>query len=300
LCKSIFDYLITEKIFDEYHKKRIKSTNFIANSFLLYIFNKKSNTAILLILINFAVQNIDMKLVLDFGNTLQKIAIFEGNQILKMRAYKRITLKKLQQVIVNYPIKSAIISSVVDYPEAIKTFLNNNFNFIEFNETTAIPVVNKYVTPLSLGKDRLAAAIAGNHFFPKHDVLVINAGTCITYDFINKNGEYLGGAISPGISIRFKALHTFTEKLPLVEKKLNVSIVGNTTENSILSGVINGAFHEVKSITSKYTDDYKNLKIILSGGDMKYFDKILKNSIFAVSNIVLIGLNIILDFNAKN
>jgi len=241
-----------------------------------------------------------MKLVLDFGNTLQKIAIFEENQMLEVLAYKKVTLKKLQQIIVNYPIKSAIISSVVDYSSAIKTFLQNNFNFIEFNETTAIPVINKYATPLSLGKDRLAAAIAGNHFFPKQNVLVINAGTCITYDFINEKGEYLGGAISPGISIRFKALHTFTEKLPLVEKKSKASIIGNTTEKSILSGVINGVFHEVKSITSKYTDDYKNLKIILSGGDMKYFDKILKNSIFAVSNIVLIGLNIILDFNAKN
>ena len=150
-----------------------------------------------------------------------------------------------------------------------------------------------------MGKDRLAAAVTGNHFFPNQNVLIIIAGTCITYEFVNTKAEYLGGAISPGISIRFKALHTFTGKLPLVEKKIKASIIGNTTENSILSGVINGCFYEVKGITYEYTDKYKDLKIILSGGDMKYFDKILKNSIFAISNIVLIGLNIILDFNAK-
>ncbi|NVN93765.1 MAG: type III pantothenate kinase [Bacteroidetes bacterium] len=241
-----------------------------------------------------------MKLVLDFGNTLQKIAIFEGNQMLKMHAYKKITLEKIQQAIVNLPIKSAILSSVIDYPVAIKTFLNDNFNFIEFTENTPIPISNKYTTPQSLGKDRLAAAIAGNHLFPKQNVLVIIAGTCITYEFVNKEAEYLGGAISPGISIRFKALHTFTGKLPLIEKRTKTPIIGDSTENSILSGVINGILYEYKGITYKYSEDYKNLKIILSGGDMKYFDKILKNSIFAVSNIVLIGLNIILDFNAKS
>ncbi len=240
-----------------------------------------------------------MKLVLDFGNTLQKIAIFDGNQILEMHAFKKISIKKVQQITAKYAIQSAILSTVVDYPAAIKDFLQKNFNFIEFTNTTPIPIINRYTTSESLGKDRLAAAIAGMHFFPGQNILVIIAGTCITYEFINNKGEYLGGAISPGISIRFKALHTFTGKLPLVVKKSAVSFIGQSTENSILSGVINGAFHEVKSITSKYIDDYKNIKIILSGGDMKYFDKILKNSIFAVSNIVLIGLNIILDFNAE-
>jgi len=241
-----------------------------------------------------------MKLVLDFGNTLQKIAIFDTNQMVEMRAFKKITLKKIQNIILDYPIKSAILSSVIDYPINIKTFLEENFVFIEFTEKTPIPLINNYASPQSLGKDRLAAAIAGNQIFPNQNVLVVIAGTCITYEFINKNGQYEGGAISPGISMRFKALHTFTHKLPLVEKKKEVTIIGNTTENSILSGVINGILFEVKGITDKYTDDYKNIKIILSGGDMKYFDKILKNSIFAVSNIVLIGLNIILDFNAKN
>ena len=281
-------------------KKELKAKILLLSHFLLYIFNTKSNTSISLILINFATQNFGMKLVLDFGNTLQKIAIFDENQILEMHAYKKLTLAKIQQIITNYPIKSAILSSVINYPEAIKIFLHKNFNFIEFNENTPIPILNKYITPQSLGKDRLAAAIAGNHLFPQQNVLVIIAGTCITYEFINKKGEYLGGAISPGISIRFKALHTFTEKLPLVEKKSKVSIIGNTTENSILSGVINGVFYEAKGVISKYTNNYTDLKIILSGGDMKYFDKILKSSIFAVSNIVLIGLNIILDFNAKN
>ncbi|MCX6232228.1 MAG: type III pantothenate kinase [Bacteroidetes bacterium] len=241
-----------------------------------------------------------MKLVLDFGNTLQKMAIFEGDKMIEMYAFKKITLRKLHEIIANFPIKSAILSSVINYPEEIKIFLQHNFNFIEFNSTTNIPLINKYASPETLGNDRLAAAVAANHLFPDQNVLVIIAGTCITYEFVNNKNEYLGGAISPGIGIRFKSLHNFTDKLPLIEKKIKTAVIGNTTEKSILSGVMNGVYCEVDGVTSKYTADYKNLQIILSGGDMKYFANSLKNSIFAVSNIVLIGLNIILDFNAKN
>jgi type III pantothenate kinase len=148
-----------------------------------------------------------------------------------------------------------------------------------------------------LENDRLAAAIAGATLYPGSNVLVIQAGTCITYEFINAQGEYIGGAISPGIQMRYKAMNTFTGKLPLIEHKKFDGLIGQTTEESILSGVNNGILAEVDGIINAYKSQYPDLTIILSGGDADFFVKQLKNSIFAVPNIVLKGLNIILDFN---
>ena len=135
--------------------------------------------------------------------------------------------------------------------------------------------------------------------FPGKPVLVITAGTAITYDFINPSGEYLGGAISPGMQPRFKALHTFTGKLPLVEYKESIQVIGNDTENSILSGVINGIVGEMETFAVRLNAEYPELNIILSGGDLNYFVKRLKINIFAVSNIVLTGLHQILLFNVN-
>jgi type III pantothenate kinase len=241
-----------------------------------------------------------MKLILDFGNTLQKIAVFDKNQMIAFKAFSKISLKEIKKFIINYPIHSAIISSVINYPNEIKEFLLIKFNLIEFSENTPIPINNLYKTPETLGKDRLSAVIAANSISINRSSLVINAGTCITYDFVDNNSTYYGGAISPGLFMRFKALHTFTEKLPLITKiKSQNPLIGSTTEESIFSGVLNGTLSEIEGIISKYKEKYADLLIILSGGDMKYFDKKIKNSIFAYPNIVMFGLNIILDFNAK-
>jgi type III pantothenate kinase len=241
-----------------------------------------------------------MKLILDFGNTLQKIAVFDENQIIAFKSFKKISLKGIKDFISNYPIKSAIISSVINYPLEINKFLEKKFIFIEFSENTLIPINNLYKTPDTLGKDRLSAVVAANSISLNKSVLIINAGTCITYDFVDNNSNYYGGAISPGLFMRFKALHTFTEKLPLITKiKSQNPLIGTTTEESIFSGVLNGTLSEIEGIISKYKEKNTDLLIILSGGDMKYFDKKIKNSIFAYPNIVMFGLNIILDFNAK-
>lgn len=241
-----------------------------------------------------------MKLILDFGNTLQKVAIFDNNQLIAMKAFKKISLKNIQDFTSSFTINSAILSSVINYNKNIYNYLKSNFHFIELTSSTPIPINNKYCTPETLGKDRLAAIIAANKNYPNNNILVINAGTCITYDFIDKNADYWGGAISPGIKMRFKALHTFTDKLPLIQlNKKSTPLIGNNSENSILSGVINGSVAEIENIIFNYTQNYKDLEVILSGGDMKYFDKKIKNSIFAFPNIVLYGLNIILDFNAE-
>jgi type III pantothenate kinase len=163
-----------------------------------------------------------------------------------------------------------------------------------------LPVVIDYHTPDTLGTDRIAAVVAAHNLYPDKNILVVETGTCITYDFIDAEGIYRGGSISPGLGLRFSALHNFTDKLPLIEPVKDAILIGKSTESSIQSGVINGLIAEVQGIISMYENNYEDLTIILSGGNLDYFDKILKNNIFAVPNIVLTGLNIILDFNDKN
>jgi type III pantothenate kinase len=243
-----------------------------------------------------------MKLVLDFGNTLIKIASFVGEEIDKLMRFSNEDFSIIQNYLsgfseATYNKIPVILSSVINYPESFSAFMHEKFNFIELNANTNIPIINKYKSPSSLGKDRLAAIVGGNNLFPGSNVLVIESGSCITYDIITQNDEYLGGGISPGVSMRFKALHTFTDKLPLLSYTDYSELIGRTTEESILSGVLNGVASELEGIIEKYQEEFEDLKIILSGGDMNYFDKRLKNNIFAVPNLVLFGLNVILEYN---
>lgn len=239
-----------------------------------------------------------MNLAIDIGNTLQKIALFEDNQLIEFYPMEKISIEDLEQLYLIHPdINASIISSVTSYDEQIKPYLEEKGLIIEFSENTPVPINNNYSTPETLGADRLAAVVAANHLFPENNCLVIQAGTCITFEFIDRNKNYPGGAISPGIDMRLKALDTFTGKLPLIERKEEIELIGTTTESSILSGVMNGILEEVEGIISRYQNLYPDLMIIISGGDMNYFDKRLKNNIFALPNIVLTGLNIILDYN---
>lgn len=239
-----------------------------------------------------------MRLIIDFGNTLKKIAIFDKNELLQLYTYEDFNVKILKKIAEKHPkISSAIISSVINYPKNIDDFLEKNYFFIKLNSETPIPITNKYKSPETLGNDRISAVVAVSDKFLNKNLLVIDAGSCITFDCINKDKEYLGGAISPGIGLRFKALNRFTDKLPLLNPKKIDYLIGKTTEESILSGVINGLAAEIDGIIGSYKEIYKDLTIIMSGGDHKYFDKRLKNNIFALPNIVLFGLNVILDFN---
>jgi len=237
-----------------------------------------------------------VKLIIDFGNTLTKVGFYESNTLAYLHTTNNLSLKTLKDLIEEHaPVKAAILSSVINYPEEINKYLKLNFTFIELDEHIDIPLKNCFQTPETLGKDRLAAVVAANSLYKNQNIMVINAGTCITYDLVNCENEYLGGAISPGTTIRFKALHTFTDKLPLIENSMPPTIVGKTTQECILSGVMNGALAEMDGMIDFFRSHYPDLKIILSGGDAKYFDNRLKNSTFAFPNIVLNGLNIILD-----
>lgn len=239
------------------------------------------------------------RLIMDFGNTLTKTAIFYENQEVELVANARLHLNELATIVDKYKPAYAIASNVVSIPQELTDFLQANLQFISFNHGTPVPVQNKYKTPETLGLDRLALAVAAADMFPNHNVLAIDAGTCITFDFIDAGKNYLGGGISPGINMRFKALHTFTERLPLVKNQNFGELTGSTTQESILSGVLNGVVAEFDGIIRLYQEAYGDLKVIVTGGDMNFFAKKLKSNIFASPNLVLKGLNVILNFNVE-
>jgi len=241
-----------------------------------------------------------MELILDLGNTNQKIALFNAGNLLWVEAKNRLTLSYVKSIVKQNPeIESCILSSVVRVSSSLSTFLEKHFRFILVNEFTPLPIRNLYQSPETLGKDRLAAAVGGFNQFPGQPVLIVNAGTAITYDFVTREGDYLGGLISPGLQMRFRALHTFTKELPLLTYREIDFLTGSNTDSSVFSGVINGMASEMEGIIARYQSEYPGVRIILSGGDLNYFVNRLKISIFALPNIVIYGLQQILAFNDK-
>ncbi|HQH18430.1 MAG TPA: type III pantothenate kinase [Bacteroidales bacterium] len=238
-----------------------------------------------------------MKLIIDSGNTFVKTAIFDNKKLIYSQTTEQLSTDFLKNLFHLYKINAAIISSVKKVPLAAINFIKKHTHFIELSASTPIPINNVYKTPETLGKDRLAGVIGAYYLFPQKTVLVIDAGTCITYDLINKKGEYYGGSISPGLKMRFNALHTFTQKLPLVSLKNINTLIGTNTNESILTGVINGYIAEIDGIIEQYKNYTAELIVVLCGGDTHFLVNRLKNSIFANPEIVLIGLNEILDYN---
>lgn len=237
-----------------------------------------------------------MNLTIDQGNSFCKIIIFESNIIVYRDVCKSLSTRYLQHLFRNFQIKHAIISSVVPIQPTLKKALRK-FHVTEFSNTTKIPIKNLYTTPKTLGKDRLANAIAGAFLFPKHNVLIIDAGTCIKYDFIDSKNKYCGGTISPGLNMRFIAMHKLTGKLPLVEINDPGKLIGNSTVTAIQSGVFNGMTEEIKGMIANYKSEFDNVKVILTGGDAHHFVRQLYLSIFAAADLVNIGLNEIIKFN---
>ncbi|MBK7028206.1 MAG: type III pantothenate kinase [Bacteroidales bacterium] len=241
-------------------------------------------------------------LVVDMGNTLTKVALFENGQLQDFIRLPGSDYEQLNKIFQNYPdIHACMISSVGETKEAIYAKVITNSNLMFLDNSVMLPFVNKYSTPLTLGNDRLAGMAAARELFPGQNVLVVDTGTAITFDLMNSYGEYLGGSIAPGIAMRYKALNTFTQRLPLLEKDQdNVPLIGNSTLQCIHSGVLNGVVHEVEGMINSYLEHFPDLNIILTGGDQNYFDKQLKIKTFAAPNLVLFGLNILLNYNLEN
>jgi len=238
-----------------------------------------------------------MNLVADIGNTLTKLAVFQGDEMVELIIEKDFSKSVLEDIFKKYKIKSAICSSVTDNKEAE---MLKKYNFLQLTYLTPIPLQINYKTPTTLGVDRIAAVVAAKCIFKETNLLVIDIGTCITYDFLSLNGEYLGGSISPGFLMRFKALNYFTGKLPLINfEREKLSLIGDSTEKSIISGVYNGMEKEINGMINEYISQYKKLKIVVTGGDINLFDLEPKNRIFADKFLVLKGLNEILKYNEK-
>jgi type III pantothenate kinase len=239
-------------------------------------------------------------LALDFGNTCIKAASFSGSKLQELRIFKTASeLIREDKFVLAH--SHVIIGSVTGEHRAFVDRYESVLQVSIFTNNTAVPIKNLYQTASTLGSDRLAASIGAYALYPNADVLSIDCGTCIKYNFVNADNEYLGGAISPGIQMRFKALNAFTSKLPLVEKdeKYN-KLIGQNTNESILSGVLLGAVKEVQGIIEEYQQIYPHIKIVITGGDGNFFGEHLKkNSIFTHPNLVLEGLNNILNFTLE-
>ncbi len=237
-----------------------------------------------------------MKLIIDIGNTRSKVALFEDQNIFSQCSINDLNLRNVQEFVKNHNITNTIISSVKDFNSQILA-ISDYYDALILSDKTFIPIYNNYKTHDSLGKDRLAAVVGANYLYPERDIIVFDLGTCLTTDIISKKGEYIGGRISPGILMRYQSLHTFTHKLPLVKNEKSTSMFGDDTKTSILSGVQQGVLAEIKLVLSEYRLHKPDAIAVITGGDCFFFEKELKNSIFAHPNLILIGLNTILDFN---
>lgn len=238
-----------------------------------------------------------MNLVVDYGNSAAKVGIFDHQNLLQKSAFT--SAAELCNFLKQSSAENLIISSVKEDAQLVVQWAERTKQKFILDHSLPLPVKNLYATPDTLGVDRLAGVCGAQQLFPFQNCLVIDAGTCITYDFIDKGGSYHGGSISPGLTMRFQAVHTFTAKLPLVSAKENINLIGNSTETSIQSGVVNGLLTEIEGIISRYREKFEGLRVILCGGDSRFFENQLKASIFASPELVLIGLNSILIYNVN-
>jgi len=238
-----------------------------------------------------------MNLVIDYGNSAAKVGIFDHQNLMEKHTLP--SAEKLQQFLKNSVAENIVISSVKEDADLISSWAIHAHHKFILHHQLPLPVTNLYATPATLGVDRLAGVCGAQQIFPMQPCLVIDAGTCITYDFLDKDGNYHGGGISPGLTMRFQAVHTFTAKLPLVSAKQQVPLIGNSTESCIQSGVVNGLIAEIDGIIKQYSNKFEGLRVILCGGDALFFENQLKASIFASPELVLIGLNSILNYNVN-
>ena len=239
-----------------------------------------------------------MNLVLDVGNSLLKIALFEKSELIQKFKFSENYKRNIEDIISKYKVTHSIISNVGRIDDSIINILKETTNLLLVSNQLKIPFKNLYKSKNTLGQDRLALVSAAAFNFPNENVLIVDVGSCITYDFKNNNNEYLGGGISPGISMRFKSLNTFTSNLPLIDFDSIYQLIGNNTKNSITSGVVNGTISEINGIIQQYREEFKNIRIILTGGDSNFLLKRIKNTIFADRNFLLIGLNKLLEDNS--
>lgn len=237
-----------------------------------------------------------MNIVIDSGNSSAKVGIFDQYTLIEQRVYK--TEAELKEFLENFSADYGIISTVNIPADKIASWLRIKKSFV-LSSSLPLPIGNLYATPQTLGMDRIAGVCGGQQLFPGKPVLVIDAGTCVTYDFLDEQGNYHGGGIAPGLSMRLEAMNKLTARLPLVRVVDEPKLIGNSTETCMQSGAIWGMHFEIEGIISAYLEKFKGLQVILCGGDARFFENRLKAPIFAVPELVLSGLNSILIHNVS-
>lgn len=240
-----------------------------------------------------------MNLIIDVGNSFIKMAVFQEDKLLKKEILLKNKFSEKFEKLEHFALKfdNVIVSDVANSIAARLKKIEKKYPVFHLSPELKLPFNNKYATPETLGKDRIALIAAASKYYQNKNVLVIDVGTCLTFDFLNSENEFLGGAISPGLKMRYAALHNFTAKLPLLEPVEDAALLGDTTKSSMHSGVINGMIKEIDGVIADYSAKYQELTVILTGGDMQFLSKRLKSSIFAHSNFLLEGLNYILEIN---
>ncbi len=240
-----------------------------------------------------------VNLCIDWGNTNIKAAIFEHNVIVEHYSLHHGHVnEELSKIIDTHKPEKVAFSSVSEESQDAEKFIAAKVTkFLKVDGHTRVPINNAYATPESLGADRLAMVVGANNQFPDKDNLVICLGTCVTYNMVQRTRTFRGGAISPGMQMRLAAMHEFTDKLPLVSRDGDVRLMGYDTETCIRSGAIYGVACEIDGMIAAYEKNYADFNVILTGGDAPFFVENFKSKIFADPDLLLKGLNVILNYN---
>ena len=234
---------------------------------------------------------------LDFGNTRLKTAIFQNDVLKEVIILNGQPDEHLKQLLNTYAPQHSVLSSVIEHDSKVEEVLASNTKFHKLTNTSKLPFTIPVGRPETMGADRLAIAAASVFLFPQKNNLSIGLGSCITFNFINQDNELLGGSISPGMEMRFKAMNHFTARLPLVEATWNVPLIGYDTKTNLQSGVVLGMAAEIDGIIDLYAKKYGNFNVLLTGGDIGIFEPHLKNKIFADPDLIFKGLYAISQIN---
>ena len=233
----------------------------------------------------------------DFGNTRLKAAVFQGRDFSEERVLEKADHASIIPLMEEFKPAKSILSSVINHPADIEELLAKHTRFHKLDHTSKLPITTPVGKPETIGADRLAIVCAAVDLFPGQHNLAIGLGTCITYNFVNRSHEFLGGSISPGMHMRFRAMHEQTALLPLIKAEHNFPLVGFDTKTNLLSGVILGMAREIDGIIDAYALKYSNFNVLLTGGDMGFFVPHLKNRIFADPYLIYKGLYAISEYN---
>ena len=236
-------------------------------------------------------------LCFDFGNTRLKVAVFKDNEMQEAIVLKDDYETTIMELLAKHKPELSILSSVIKHNPVIETILASQSTFHKLSAATKINFITPVGKPETIGADRLALVAAAVHFYPKKNNLIIGLGSCITYNFVNQYHQFLGGGISPGMDMRFKAMHDFTALLPLEKETWNIPLIGYDTRTNLQSGVLNGMAAEIDGIIHKYQVKYSNFNVVLTGGNSSYFAGQLKTRIFADHNFLFKGLYALSQLN---